>query len=65
VDLTSDLGHCWEKFFVKDFIGRRQLRMQQNLSKNAKAVKNVQGIKTAFASNSTNTTHLAVEKVGP
>jgi hypothetical protein len=30
VDLTSDLGPYWEKFFVKDFIGRRQLRMQQN-----------------------------------
>jgi hypothetical protein len=30
VDLTSDLGPCWEKFFVKDFIGRRQLQMQQN-----------------------------------
>jgi hypothetical protein len=30
VDLTLDLGPCWEKFFDKDFIGRRQLRMQQN-----------------------------------
>jgi hypothetical protein len=30
VDPTSDLGPCWVKFFVKDFIGRRQLRMQQN-----------------------------------
>jgi hypothetical protein len=30
VDLTSYLGPCWEKFFVKDFIGQRQLRMQQN-----------------------------------
>jgi hypothetical protein len=25
VDLTSDLGLCWVKFFVKDSIGRRQL----------------------------------------
>ena len=25
-----DLGPCWEKFFYKDFIGRRQLHMQQN-----------------------------------
>ena len=30
VDLTSDLGLYWVKFFVKDSIGRRQLRMQQN-----------------------------------
>jgi hypothetical protein len=30
VDLTSDPGLCWVKFFVKDSIGRRQLRMQQN-----------------------------------
>jgi ribonuclease HI len=30
VDLTLDLGPCWEKFFDKDFTGRRQLRMQQN-----------------------------------
>jgi ribonuclease HI len=25
-----DLGPCWEKFFDKDFIGRRQLQMQHN-----------------------------------
>jgi hypothetical protein len=25
-----DLGLCLEKFFVKDFIGQRQLRMQRN-----------------------------------
>jgi hypothetical protein len=30
VDLTLDLGPCWEKFFDKDFTGRRQLQMQQN-----------------------------------
>ena len=30
VDLTLDLGLCLEKFFVKDFIGQRQLRMQQS-----------------------------------
>jgi hypothetical protein len=30
VDLTLDLGLCLEKFSVKDFIGQRQLRMQQN-----------------------------------
>jgi hypothetical protein len=30
VDLTLDLGLCLEKFFVKDFIGQRQLRMQRN-----------------------------------
>jgi hypothetical protein len=29
VDLTLDLGLCLEKFFVKDFIGQRQLRMQR------------------------------------
>jgi hypothetical protein len=30
LDLTLDLGLCWEKFFAKDFIGQKQLRMQQN-----------------------------------
>jgi hypothetical protein len=34
-----------EKFFVKDFIGQWQLQMQRNLSKSAKAVRNVQKIK--------------------
>jgi ribonuclease HI len=29
VDLTLDLGPCLEKFFAKDFIGQRQLRMQR------------------------------------
>jgi hypothetical protein len=44
VDLTLGLGPCCEKFFDKDFTGRRQLRMQQ--SKNVKAVKNVQEIRS-------------------
>jgi hypothetical protein len=30
VDLILDLGPCWEKCLGKDFIGRRQLRMQQS-----------------------------------
>jgi hypothetical protein len=41
-DLTSDLGLCSERFLDKDFIGRKQLQMQQIWSKNAKIVKNVQ-----------------------
>jgi hypothetical protein len=38
-------GLCLERFLDKDFIGRRQLRMQQILLKNAKIVKNVQEIR--------------------
>jgi hypothetical protein len=30
VDLILGLGPCWEKCFDKDFIGRRQLRMQRS-----------------------------------
>jgi hypothetical protein len=29
VDLTLGLGLCWGRFSDKDFIGRRQLRMQR------------------------------------
>jgi glycine cleavage system aminomethyltransferase T len=29
-DLILDLGLYWVKFLDKDFIGRRQLRMQQS-----------------------------------
>jgi hypothetical protein len=42
VDLTLGLGLCWERFSDKDFIGQRQLRMQQTWFKSAKIVKNVQ-----------------------
>jgi hypothetical protein len=45
VDLTLDLGLRLEKFFIKDFISQRQLRMQRNQSKSVKAVRNVQEIK--------------------
>jgi glycine cleavage system aminomethyltransferase T len=41
-DLILDLGLYWVKFLDKDFIGRRQLRMQQSWFKNMKIVKNVQ-----------------------
>jgi hypothetical protein len=30
VDLTLGPGPCWEKCLDKDFIGRRQLQMQQS-----------------------------------
>jgi hypothetical protein len=42
VDLTLGPGLCWERFLDKDFIGQRQLRMQQIWFKSAKTVKNVQ-----------------------
>jgi hypothetical protein len=42
IDLTLGLGLCWERFLGKDFIGRRQLQMQQNWFKSARIVKNVQ-----------------------
>jgi hypothetical protein len=42
VDLTLGLDLCWERFLDKDFIGRRQLQMQQIWFKSAKIVKNVQ-----------------------
>jgi hypothetical protein len=45
VDLILGLDLCWERFLDMDFIGRRQLRMQQIWSKSAKFVKNVQGTK--------------------
>jgi hypothetical protein len=42
VDLILCLGPCWDKSLDKDFIGRRQLRMQQSWFKSAKIVKKVQ-----------------------
>jgi hypothetical protein len=39
VDLTLGPGLCWERFLDNDFIGRRQLRMQQIWFKSAKIVK--------------------------
>jgi hypothetical protein len=42
VDLTLGLGLCWGRFLDKDFIGRRQLRMQQIWFKSVKIVKNVE-----------------------
>jgi hypothetical protein len=41
VDLTLDLDLCWGRSSGKDFISRRQLRMQRIWFKNAKIVKNV------------------------
>jgi hypothetical protein len=41
VDLTLGLVLCWERYFDKDFISRRQLRMQQIWFKSEKIVKNV------------------------
>jgi hypothetical protein len=42
VDLTLDLDLCWGRSSDKDFIGRRQLRMQQIWFKSAKIAKSVQ-----------------------
>jgi hypothetical protein len=42
VDLILGLGPCWEKFLDKDFISRKQFRMQQSWFKSARIVKNVQ-----------------------
>jgi hypothetical protein len=42
VDHILGLGPYWEKFLDKDFIGRRQLWMQQSWFKSARIVKNVQ-----------------------
>jgi hypothetical protein len=42
VDLTLDLYLCRGRSSDKDFIGQRQLRMQQIWFKSAKIVKNVQ-----------------------
>jgi hypothetical protein len=42
VDLILGLGLCWGRFSDKDFIGRRQLRMQQIWFKNVKIAKDVQ-----------------------
>jgi hypothetical protein len=41
-DLTLGQELCCERFLDKDFIGRRQLWMQQIWSKSVKIVKNVQ-----------------------
>jgi hypothetical protein len=46
VDLILGLDPFWERFFDKDSIGRRQLRMQWIWFKNAKIVKNVQEIRS-------------------
>jgi hypothetical protein len=42
VDLTLGLDLCWERFLDKEFIARRQLRMQQIWFKSEKIVRNVQ-----------------------
>jgi hypothetical protein len=42
VDLTLGLDLCWGRFSDKDFIGRRQLQMQQIWFKSVKIVKHVQ-----------------------
>jgi hypothetical protein len=42
VDLILGLGLCWGRFSDMDFIGRRQLRMQQIWFKSVKIVKDVQ-----------------------
>jgi hypothetical protein len=42
VDLTLDLDLCWGKSSDKDFIVRRQLRMQRIWFKSAKIAKNAQ-----------------------
>jgi hypothetical protein len=65
VDLTSGPGLCWERFLDKDFIGRRQLRMQQIWFKIAKIVKMCKRPETTFVVNSVNTTNLAITKMGP
>ena len=41
VDLILGLDLCWGRFSDKDFIGRRQLRMQHIWFRSAKIVKNV------------------------
>jgi hypothetical protein len=48
VDLILGLGPYWEKCLDKDFIGRRQLRMQQSWFKSARIVKNVQEIRSSL-----------------
>jgi hypothetical protein len=42
VDLILGLGLCWGRFSDKDFISRRQLRMQQIWFKNLKIAKDMQ-----------------------
>jgi hypothetical protein len=42
VDLILGLDLCWGRFSGKDFIGRRQLWMQQIWFRSAKIVNNVQ-----------------------
>jgi hypothetical protein len=63
--LTSGPGLCWERFLDKDFISRRQLRMQQIWFKSAKIVKMCKGPKTTFVVNLVSTTNLAIAKMGP
>jgi hypothetical protein len=64
VDLILGLGLCWGKFSDKDFIGRRQLQMQQNWFKSVKMSKMCKGPETTFVSNPVNTANLATAKVG-
>jgi hypothetical protein len=53
------------KVFRQGFYWPKEASDAVELVKNVKAVKNVQEIKTTFVSNSVNTTHLVVAKVGP
>jgi hypothetical protein len=52
------------KVLDKDFIGRRQLRMQQIWLKSAKIVKMCKRPETTFVANSVNTVNLAIAKMG-
>ena len=65
VDLTLDPDLYWERFLEKDFIGRRQLWMQQIWFKSAKIVKMCKRPETTFVVNSVDTTNLAIAKMGP
>jgi hypothetical protein len=48
VDPILGLDLFWERFFGKDFIGRRQLQTQKIWFKSAKIAKNVQEIRNSL-----------------
>lgn len=64
VDHTLAPKLCWEICFVKAFIGRRQLQIQQNLCKSVTINKDVQGLETTFIINLANSVNMALAEMG-
>jgi hypothetical protein len=64
VDLTLDLGLCWEKFFAKDLLAKSSFECSEVSPKVRRLSEMCKRSKTTFVLNPVNTNHLAIAKVG-